>query len=166
MRRKIISWKKNKFLYCKRYVMKEELIKQACIKAGNYYRDGYNCAESLFLTFMEYTDSKASPELVRLATPFGGGLGHSGCSCGALTGAVLVIGLFKGRITTAESKKIAYELSSEYHNRFKREFGATCCRTLRQMNSISPEIRNCQKIVGQSAGLFMQMLIEKGIVGQ
>ena len=34
------------------------------------------------------------------------------------------------------------------------------------MNSISPEIRNCQKIVGQSAGLFMQMLIEKGIVGQ
>ena len=86
--------------------MKEELIKQACIKAGNYYRDGYNCAESLFLTFMEYTDSKASPELVRLATPFGGGLGHSGCSCGALTGAVLVIGLFKGRITTAESKKL------------------------------------------------------------
>lgn len=146
--------------------MKEELIKQACIKAGNYYKEGYNCSESLFLTFKDYANSKLTDELLALATPFGGGLGHSGCTCGALTGAILVIGAFKGRTSVESSKREAYELAAEYHNRFKREFGATCCRTLRQMNSVVSENRSCQKIVGQSAGLFMQMLIEKGIIAQ
>mgnify|MGYP001169817385 FL=1 len=141
----------------------EELIAEAQTRAGNYYRNGYNCAEALFLTFREYIAPDLNEDLVRLVTPLGRGLGGSGCSCGALTGGVVILGAVKGRTSPDQSRDTAYDYANEFHNRFKKEFGSTCCRVLNKLDFSDPSRgRICLKIIGKTAALLMRMLQERG----
>ncbi len=141
--------------------MEEINSKCAAESAGNYHEKGYNCAESIFLAFRPIAAPELNEEMVRMATPFGGGMGL----CGALSGAMLILGAAKGRITPEVPRKESYDLSSEYHNRFKSEFGATCCRVLVKDKFGSKEqAQTCYKIITRSAGLLLDFLVEKGIV--
>lgn len=145
--------------------MNEELIADARTKAGNYFREGYNCAEAIFLTFREYIAPDLNRDMVRLVTPLGGGLGHAGCTCGSLSGGVIIIGAVKGRTSPADSRGDSYDLAAEYHKRFREEFGTTCCRALNRYEEKDPERKKlCLKIIGNSAGVLMRMLQEKGVV--
>jgi C_GCAxxG_C_C family probable redox protein len=145
--------------------MNEELIQEARTKAGNYFKQGYNCAESIFLTFRQYLTPELDEEFVRMATPFGGGLGHSGCICGALSGAIMLLGLKKGRTSPATSRDAAYDLSGEFQKKFMNEFGATCCRALNKHPFSTPEQgKNCLKIIGTTAKIFMAFVLEKGLL--
>jgi len=145
--------------------MNEKIIKQTSESAGNYHNQGFNCAESIFLALRCFAASDLTEDMVRLTTPFGGGLGRSGCICGALSGAVMIIGASKGRVSPDIPRKESYELANEYHDRFKIKFGATCCRVLVKNEFSSTGQREiCYKIITESAGLLMSFLIEKGIV--
>ncbi|GAW93312.1 C-GCAxxG-C-C family protein [Calderihabitans maritimus] len=146
--------------------MSETLIMEARNKAGNYFREGYNCAESIFLTFRELLMPELDANLVKLASGLGGGLGHAGCSCGALTGSVVVLGLLRGRTSTDMAGRDAiYELSREFHDRFKENFGKTCCRVLNPYEYDTKEhLRHCLKITGNTSKLLMAFLLEKQIV--
>jgi len=104
-------------------------------RAIEYHREGFNCAESIFLAFRERVAPELSPDTVRMATPFGGGLGYAGCLCGALTGAVMILGILEGRTSVDVSRKRPYALSKELHNRFMDKFGSTCCRVLKSKQS-------------------------------
>lgn len=147
----------------KEIVIDEELIAEARKKAGNYYRSGYNCAEALFLTFREYVAPDLSEEMVKLVTPLGGGIGRSGCTCGALSGGVIILGALKGRTSSDQSRDEAYDFAGEFHNRFKKEFGSTCCRVLNKHEYHDPERgRTCLKIIGNSAAILMRLLQERG----
>jgi len=145
--------------------MNELLLKQVSESAGNYHNQGYNCAESIFLAFREMVAPEISRDMVRLATPFGGGLGRSGCICGALSGGVMILGAAKGRVSPDVPRKEPYELSNEFHNRFRSKFGATCCRVLVKAEFGSKEQgERCFNIITESAELLMRFLIEKEIV--
>ncbi len=144
--------------------MNELIFKNISEIAGNYHNKGFNCAESIFLAFREVAAPELSEDMVRLATPFGGGLGRSGCVCGAISGAVIILGAAKGRISPDIPRKESYDLSSDYHNRFKEKFGATCCRVLVKEKFGSKEQgEKCYKIITESADLLMNFLVEKGI---
>jgi len=90
------------------------------------------CTAAVLLTCNRGLGGGMPDELaIRLTSGLGDGLSGSGCTCGALSGGVLVLGLFFGsgrmgpygnRTTTAATRQL--------HERFKREFGATCCRVL------------------------------------
>jgi C_GCAxxG_C_C family probable redox protein len=145
--------------------MKNTLSEKAFESAAEFYDKGYNCAESIFLAFRTYITPEMSEDLVRLATPFGGGLGRAGCMCGALSGATMILGAAKGRINYEMSKSQPYELSHEFHDQFKTKFNATCCRSLMKHKFGSNEQKEkCYKIVTESAGLLMDYLIDKSIV--
>lgn len=145
--------------------MNEDLILEARTKAGNYYREGYNCAEALFLTFREYIAPDLDKDMMRLVTPLGGGIGRAGCTCGALSGGVIIIGAAKGRTSPDGPRGDSYDLAGEFHKRFKSEFGSTCCRALNKLDAGDPARgKLCLKIIGNSAGLLMQILQEKGAV--
>lgn len=136
-------------------------------KAGDYFKSGYNCAEAVFLAFREWLGMDVPREMVRAFTGLGGGLGHAGCMCGALTGSSLVLGLLKGRTDPDEqSRKQAYDLSREFHDRFEANFGYTCCRSLNPHPFDSKEhLRNCLKITGTTAKLLADYLNEKDLAG-
>lgn len=61
-----------------------------------YHARGFNCAESVLLGLCEEMHV-ASPLIPRIATGFGGGIGHTGNICGAVSGAVMALGIAFGR---------------------------------------------------------------------
>lgn len=145
---------------------KEVLIEQAKTKAGDYYKSGHNCAESVLRTFNEMLQLGFPEEFYRIATGFGGGLGQAGCQCGGLSGGVMVLNLIKGRNDNKEDRMPAYKAAKELHHRFAERFGSTCCRALNpnQDYTSGEHRRRCLKITGNSAVLLMDYLLENNLV--
>jgi len=143
----------------------KDIIMEARNTAGNYFRKGYNCAESIFLTFKEKLAPGLDSEAVRMFTGFGGGFGHAGCVCGALAASCAMICLVKGRVDTDDEKRLtAYDYVKRFHDKFEEKFGGTCCRVLNPHEYDSPEhLRNCLKITGNTAKLLMEYLLENGL---
>lgn len=130
--------------------------------ALDYHNEGFNCAESMFLAFREKAAPELGAEFVRIATPFGSGLGGAGCLCGALAGSIMIIGLLKGRTTPDVPRKEPYDLSAEFHGRFKEKFGATCCRVLKK-NQSATGVKGvtCAEIISGAEELLLQFIDEK-----
>lgn len=140
----------------------EDITLEARNRAGNNFKEGFNCAESIVKAFNELFNNSMNPEMIKMATGFGGGLGHAGCMCGALAGSSMVLGILKGRTSAAEDREPTYALTKEFHDRFDSKFGATCCRVLNPYDFDSPEhLRNCLKITGGTGKLLMEFLQEK-----
>ncbi|MCK4778525.1 MAG: C_GCAxxG_C_C family protein [Actinomycetia bacterium] len=91
--------------------------------ANKYYKKRYNCAQSVLLATSKAMKINISKDLVRSAKVFSGGIGMSGCLCGALAGAILFIG---NNYSGSEKK------AKEFTELFKKEFGSTCCRVLKK----------------------------------
>jgi len=64
--------------------------------------------------------------IIRAATGLGGGVGHEGDTCGALTGGVLSLGLYH---RNNECDRL-YPDCIEYYDRFKQRFGSSKCRDI------------------------------------
>ena len=75
----------------------EELMALAEDLGRGYFRQGLNCTECVLRTFMDIYEVELPDEIICMATGFGGGMGHTKNTCGAITGAVLALGLLKGR---------------------------------------------------------------------
>jgi len=132
--------------------------------AGQNFREGYNCAEAIVRAFRDALNLDISDEALGMASGFGGGLGHAGCMCGALTGATMVLGMLQGRVTKEQSRGPIYTSAQEFHGIFKEKFGATCCRVLNTHTFESTDhLRNCLKITGNTAGLLIQYIDDKGL---
>lgn len=133
--------------------------------AMDYHREGFNCAESIFLAFRERVAPEFPADAVRMATPFGGGMGYSGCLCGALTGSVMILGILKGRTTPDVPRKEPYAFSNEFHNRFKKKFGATCCRVLNKHDFGSAgQGATCGSIISGTEEMLMDFLKENELL--
>lgn len=73
-------------------------------KAEELFLQGYNCAQAV--SYACASDCGVPPELVvKIATGFGAGLGRSQETCGAVTGAILALGLRSGRALGAEKTR-------------------------------------------------------------
>ncbi len=117
-------------------------------RASSHFREGYNCCESVLMGYTEA--NKISSNIVpRIATGFGGGIARKGSVCGALTGAIMAIGLMYGRDRLDQD---AYDLclakSSECYERFKKEFGDVRCRNLIKCDLSTSEGRALFKKLG------------------
>ncbi|WP_292489489.1 C-GCAxxG-C-C family protein [Methanoculleus sp. 10] len=100
-------------------------------EAAARFMAGYNCAQAVSSVFAR--DAGVPEEVVlRAATGFGGGMGHTGGACGAVSGAVLVIGLIFGSTgpDEKEAKDRTYALTQEFIARFVGRNGAVSCTGL------------------------------------
>jgi C_GCAxxG_C_C family probable redox protein len=102
--------------------------------------------------------------VIRMASALPVGIGNSGCTCGALSGAVLAIGLFLGRDRPgASDTKGALSSANVLHNRFKGLFGSTCCRVLSRNVKHNPRLhfKHCAQLTAQAAELAALIILEK-----
>jgi C_GCAxxG_C_C family probable redox protein len=100
-------------------------------KAASYFKQDYNCAQSVLLTMQEYYGIPRNRLIPKIATAFGGGIGRRGSLCGALTGAIMAIGLKHGTEgTVLAEKEKAYEIALEFYDQFVKECGSPFCREL------------------------------------
>ncbi|MBP1639502.1 MAG: GCAxxG family protein [Bacteroidetes bacterium] len=95
------------------------------------FQSGYNCAQSVLATFA-FDFGMDRDTLLKMATPFGSGIAKTQQTCGAVTGALLAIGLKygKGSNGTDNDKNFSYQLAQQLMAQFKEEHGCTNCLAL------------------------------------
>jgi C_GCAxxG_C_C family probable redox protein len=94
------------------------------------FKKGLNCAQAMLSTYGPQFGLK-SEEAIRIARAFGSGMGM-GETCGAVTGALMVIGLKHARPEGSSlfSKEKTEDIAREFVARFKAKNGTTECREL------------------------------------
>lgn len=106
-------------------------------KALQFHKEGYNCAESMIKAVNEEKELNVP---VSIASPFGTGM-SVGDTCGAITGALMVLGAIKGR-ESSEEKNFSISIAREIMKEIKEEYGTFQCKELKK-NGVS-----CKEIIG------------------
>jgi C_GCAxxG_C_C family probable redox protein len=114
--------------------MRNRKINISAIKeeAEQLYRDGdYYCSEAIIATIRKHFDPNMPEEAIAMGSGFPVGIGGSMCICGAVSGGVLALGYFFGRVKPKDTKvKKAMELSKELHDFFQGKNKVLCCKVL------------------------------------
>ena len=79
------------------------MLKDIALK---YFKNGYSCSESIIQACAD--EGICSPDLLPCATTFSGGM-SSGCICGAVSAAQMVLGYNFGRNNRFKGKEMLYE---------------------------------------------------------
>ena len=109
-------------------------------RAKELFLSGYNCAQSVLLSFAD--DLKFSKELAqKMAAGFGGGMGKTQETCGAVTGAIMVLGMLKGEEVNnnEELKTTAYVAVQDLTREFVAAYKTTKCRDIIGCDLNTPE---------------------------
>jgi C_GCAxxG_C_C family probable redox protein len=104
-------------------------------EAEQVFNEGYNCAQAVVLPVAGEC-SIAETDALRMASVFGAGMGRMQETCGAVTGAFMVIGLKYGftRPDDQERRAIVLDKTKEFVREFKDAFGTLSCRELLKCN--------------------------------
>jgi C_GCAxxG_C_C family probable redox protein len=99
--------------------------------AAELFSKGFSCSQAVFASHCEDFGMDAKTAL-RAAGAFGGGMGHSGEACGAVTGALMLLGMKYGKVDEAdlEAKESTYEKVKEFVRLFKARHGSIRCNEL------------------------------------
>ena len=120
-----------------------------------YYRNGdFYCSEAVVKTIIDEFQIDVSEDVIKMASGFPVGMGGMGCTCGALTGGVMAIGLVYGRSQGKDPKvNKAMELSAKLYQIFCERHKVSCCKVLtRGMEKGSPEhMEQCIAFTGEMA---------------
>jgi C_GCAxxG_C_C family probable redox protein len=95
------------------------------------FREGLNCSQAILSTYGGEFGLERETAL-KAAAAFGAGMGRLGEVCGAVTGALVVIGLKYGHTEAKdkETKEKTYARARDFADRFRSQHGALCCREL------------------------------------
>ena len=124
---------------------------QAAQHAADLMAQGWHCSEAIFIAVGEHTLDEISEPMIRMTTPFAGGVGGQHCDlCGALTGGLMVIGALRGRTDSQVNDDYCQKLAADYRNAFKAKFGSVICEDLKQ--------GACGELTRQASLLLMDFL--------
>jgi C_GCAxxG_C_C family probable redox protein len=113
-------------------------------EADSYFKNGYNCAQALLGTFGPRYGLERGTGF-KIAAAFNSGMGM-GDTCGAVTGALMVIGLrYSNHKTGIFSRDKTEAFAQEFVTRFKARNKATACRDLLGCDIGTPEGRKVAK---------------------
>ena len=138
--------------------------------AVSCFKEGFDCSQALLSTYSPQFGLDRETAL-KVADAFGGGMGHMGEICGAVTGAFMVIGLKHGRtkVEDEQAHEKTYSLVNEFANRFKSRNASIVCRELLGCDLSTPEGLNtarekklfttlCPKYVQDAAEIAEELL--------
>lgn len=97
------------------------------------FSDNYNCSQSVLTAFAPELGLSENQSL-KLACAFGAGMGRQQLTCGAVTGALMALGLKFGKGLNEDNSKKAetYAKTVEFMNEFKKRNGSINCKELLQ----------------------------------
>lgn len=125
-------------------------------KAVELFSKGFNCSQSVFSVFAEKYGISEETAL-KIGCGFGGGM-RNGEICGAVSGAVMVIGLRYGHSseTDNESRSVCYQKTREFTEAFKSREGSIICRELLGIDIFSGDGMN----IAAEKGLFKTTCVD------
>lgn len=129
-----------------------------------------NCAESSLSALAKMQEIR-SPTVPDIAFCFGGGMSITGGTCGALTGAVMGLGLAFNRSNTEYAVPTARVATQRLVREFEQSCGATTCHGLLGYDPKDPESHqvfnregrkeSCAAYVGQAVEMAARIIVEK-----
>ena len=139
-------------------------------QAVSTFHDGFLCSQAI-LSVYGHSFGLERETALRLAAGFGGGMARSGLTCGAVTGAIMVLGLAKGHTASNDTKAKAetYAAVNEFIRRFEQAQGSVNCTQLLGHDLGDPEAyqkakdeklfeTRCPQFVESAAGILEEML--------
>ena len=104
---------------------------ERALRAKEYFREGYNCAQSVALAYADIT-ALDEQMVATITASYGGGMGRLREVCGAVSGMAFLASFISPCPTkdNAEAKKANYALVQEFAEAFRKQNGAIVCRTL------------------------------------
>ena len=109
-------------------------------KAVSIFKEGINCSQAVLSSFAD--DFGLDKDMaLKLAAGFGGGMGRMAQTCGAVTGAYMVIGLKHGAVTAQDraAKEHTYQVVRDFNDRFKARNKSLICKELLNCDISTPE---------------------------
>jgi C_GCAxxG_C_C family probable redox protein len=109
-------------------------------EAVNLFRQTFSCSQSILATYGPDLGLDKETAL-RVAGSFGGGMARMGETCGAVTGALMAIGLKYGKTRADDeaAKEQAYRVTGEFVERFRKRHFSIQCRELLGCDLATPE---------------------------
>jgi C_GCAxxG_C_C family probable redox protein len=104
------------------------------------FSEGSNCSQAILSAYGQQfgLDEQTA---IRIATGFGSGMGQMAETCGAVTGAFMVLGLRYGGTSPGDqqAKEKTYDRVREFAERFKARNGSLVCRDLLDCDPKPPQ---------------------------
>jgi C_GCAxxG_C_C family probable redox protein len=135
---------------------------------------GFACSQAVLLAFATELGLDAGIA-ARIASGFGGGMGRNGRTCGAVSGAVMVVGLaFGGTLPTdKEAKERAYAMSRRVQEEFQARCGSLDCPALLGVDISTAEglarahaekrFARCDQYIEEAARIVSEVLKENHV---
>ena len=136
-------------------------------QAVSRFKGGLSCSQAILSTYSPLFGLNQD-DAIRIARGFGGGMARLSETCGAVTGAFMVISLkFPG--DNKQAKEATYTLIQEFAKRFKAANGCLNCGLLLGCDLNTPEGKNyfkengmlkshCMKYVQNAAEIIEELL--------
>ena len=138
-----------------------------------FFAEGFNCAQAVLTSHVRQFDLEPETAL-KLSAAFGAGMGRKGEVCGAVTGALMAIGLASGPTSAGdkEAKERTYRLARRFLDEFAQKNGSIQCRELLGCRIDEAEglekarqqglfTTICPKLVDEASEILDQMLAEQ-----
>lgn len=138
-------------------------------KAREIFLGNYNCAQAVFRTILEEKGLYFDQAPI-VAAGFGGGISRRGEMCGALTGAVMAIGILQNQKYSepGEHRKYTYDSVSEFIQNFNEIHTSPICNELIGFDIRDPDARSkgieegvfktvCPKYVEDAVKIVLEM---------
>lgn len=123
-------------------------------KAAKLHETGFNCAQSVLGACGEYTGLDENTALA-VSAGFGGGV-RSGEICGAISGAVMAIGMAQQKDPAdVETKAKTAAQTKELIKAFREKYGCVRCLELKQAGI------SCAELIEYAAQLAEEMIMYK-----
>lgn len=124
-------------------------------QAINFHHKGYNCAQAVACAFADKTDLDVKT-LFRLTEGFGAGMADTYGTCGAISGAVVILGLLNSTGNIDEepySKAETYKIVKSMIADFRNKNGATICKDLKGIDT-KKVLRSCDGCIEDSVNIL------------
>jgi len=146
-------------------IMKQSKVNDAITN----FNEGFNCAQSVVSAYCEDfgVDRKTG---LKISCGLGGGMGRLQETCGAVSGAYLLIGLKYGKYIKEDeaAKEKTYAKVREFSSLFKERNKTTCCRELLGFDLLNSDHqlakqqikKVCPKMIQDAAEIIEEMLFQ------
>lgn len=145
-----------------------ESKEQIVDKVVHLFDQGYACSQSLVLGFADnFNLDQKTAKLI--SSTFGGGMGRLRLTCGAVTGAFMVLGLKFGNEDPKDmdTKLNAYKKVQELAKRFELINQTSNCKEILKQYATAQQVAErkhhkiiCRKVVGDAAAILYDIVTE------
>lgn len=126
------------------------------------HHQGYNCAQSIFMAYLDILDI-TKEDAMKVSYGFGGGVGQMREICGTLTGATMVLGHYYGKEAADVKQKQQVNLKvSSLCKEFEENHNSIVCGELLGLRTTDKNInrKTCDELIDEVVRILEKYLID------